>query len=74
MYMLGTTLALNRSTAGLRLSKLHLCSVCDVVISIEAKDGGGGEGNGSRERLFSQSHKYLFIIRHVWSVHNMLLQ
>ena len=30
--MLGTTLALNRSTAGQRLSKLHLCSVGDVVI------------------------------------------
>lgn len=71
MYMLGTTLALNRSTAGLHLSKLHLRSVCDVVISIKAKDGGE---NGSRERLFSQSHKYLFIIRRVWSVHNMLLQ
>ena len=72
MYMLGTTLALNRSTAGLRLSKLHLCSVCDVVIF--HKDEGRGGKNGSRKRFFSQSNKYLFIIRRVWSVHNMLLQ
>ena len=52
--MLGTTLALNRSTAGLRLSKLHLCSVCDVVISIKAKDGGGGKWE-SRKTLFAIS-------------------
>ena len=57
MYMLGTTLVLNRSTAGLRLSKLHLCSVCDVVIfhKDEGREGGGGGGKEweSKEILFA---------------------
>ena len=60
MYMLGKTLALNRSTAGLRLSKLHLCSVCVMLwFSIKAKDGREGGGGGGRMGVERDSFRNL---------------